>query len=80
MTWTSEHKNQPIYFPALMKMVILAIFTIQSHGIEQTKTMLFILKVLWCSNYLMQKLTSTTPSINEIIHLQEFFKKFGQKF
>ena len=29
----------------------------------ETKTLLFILKVLWCSNNLMQKMTSITPSI-----------------
>ena len=46
----------PSYFPALMKMVIF-------HNTELTKTLIFILKVLWCSNNLMQKMTSITPSI-----------------
>jgi hypothetical protein len=36
---------------------------VQSQGKELTKTLLFILKVLWCSNNLMQKMTSITPSI-----------------
>ena len=37
--------------------------TMHSQGIELTKTLLFILKVLWCSNNLMQKMTFITPSI-----------------
>jgi hypothetical protein len=35
-------------------------FTIQSQGIEQTKTLLFILKVLWWSNNMMQKSENET--------------------
>ena len=54
--------------------------TIQTQGIEQTTTILFILKVLWCSNNLMQKMTSMTLSIYEIIHLKVFFKNFAHKF
>ena len=50
---------------------------INSQGIEQTTTELFILKFLWCSNNLMQK--SKTPSIHEIIHLKLFFKNFAQE-
>ena len=66
----------PSYFPALMNLAIfLPFFTIQSQGIELTKTLLFILKVLWCSNNLMQQMTSKTPSIFKIIHLKVFFKK-----
>jgi hypothetical protein len=57
----------------------LPFFTIQSQGIEQAKTMLFILKVLWCSNNLKQKMTSITPSIYYFIHLKAFFKNFAQK-
>ena len=52
--------------------IYMAIFAIQSQGIEQTKIMLFILKVLWYSNNLMQKMTSITPSIYEIILFQGF--------
>ena len=37
-------------------------FTIQSQEVEQTTFMLFIMKVLWCSNNLMQKMTFITPS------------------
>jgi hypothetical protein len=42
--------------------------------------MLFILKVLWRSNNLMQKMTSLTPYIYEIIHLKVFLKHFAQNF
>ena len=58
----------------------LPFFTVQSQGIEQTKTLLFILKVLWCSIYLMQKMTSVAPSIYEIIYLKVFLKNFAQQF
>ena len=40
----------------------------------------FILKILLCSNNLIQKMTSITPSISENIHLKVFFKKFAQNF
>ena len=88
----SDHKNQqkkslvgvalcsPSYFPALMNLAIFAIFHNTDPRIELTKTLLFILKVLWCSNNLMQKMTSTNHSIYEIVHLQVFFKNFAQKF
>ena len=58
-------------------------FTIQSQGIEQTKPMkplIFILKFLWCSNNMMKKMTSITPSIYEIHCLEVFFKIFTSKF
>ena len=44
----------PFYIPD----IYMAIFAIQSQGIEQTKIMLFILKVLWYSNNLKQNMTS----------------------
>ena len=43
-------------------------FTIQRQGIEQTTNLLFILKVLRCSNNLMQEMTSITPSIYKTVH------------
>ena len=56
-------------------------FTIQSQRIEQTILWeFFILKVFWCSNNLMQKLTSITPTYKIISHLKVFFKYFAQKF
>ena len=39
-----------------------------------------ILKVLWCSNNLMQKMTSLILTIYEVIHLKVFFKNFALKF
>ena len=33
----------------------------KSQGIEQSATLLFILKVLWCTNNLMQNMTFITP-------------------
>ena len=52
----------PSYFPALMRMVFFAIFLkIQSQGMEQSATLFFILKVLWCTNNLMQNMTFVTP-------------------
>ena len=50
---------------------------INSQGIQQTTTELFILKFLCCSNNLMHKITSKTPSIHEIIHVKLFFKNFA---
>ena len=54
----------PSYFPALMNMTIFG----------------HILKVLRCSNNLVQKMTSITPYIYETIHKKVFFKNFDQKF
>ena len=55
-------------------------FTIQSQGIKQTTTLLFILNVLCCKNNLMQKMTSITPPIYKIIHLKIFFKNLASNF
>jgi hypothetical protein len=66
MTWISDYKNQQKkvwwelhYFFLLSRHHelghFLPFFTIQSQGIELTKTLLFILKVLLSSNNLMQK-------------------------
>ena len=74
MTWISDHKNQQkkVWWEWHYSFLLSCphelghfwpFFTIQSQGIELTKTLLFILKVLWCSNNLMQKMTSITPSI-----------------
>ena len=41
----------------------LPFFIIHSQRIEQTTTLLFILKILWCSNNLMQKMTSKSLCI-----------------
>ena len=41
-------------------------------GIKQTTTLLFSLKVLWCSKLLMQQMTSITTSIYEFIFLKHF--------
>ena len=65
----------PSYFPTLMKMVILAIFQIQSSRIEQTTTLLFMSKVLWCSNYLMQKKNFYNP-----FYLLKYFSNFALTF
>ena len=55
-------------------------FTIQRQGLGQTINLIFILKVLRCSNNLMQKMTSITPSIYKTIHQKVIFKNFDQKF
>jgi hypothetical protein len=57
---TNRKKNDgsgitPSYFPPHELGHFWPFSTIQSQGIELTKTLLFILKVLWCSNNLMQK-------------------------
>ena len=87
MTRTSDHKNwqkkigcsgiASSYFPALMYM---AIFHNSEPRGRKTTTMLFMLKVLWYSNNLMQTMTSITSSIHEVIHFKVFFKNFVQNF
>ena len=42
-------------------------------------SLLFILKVLWCSNNLIQKRIFKTPSICKVIHMKVFFRNFAQK-
>ena len=48
-------------------------FTIQSQSIELTTTLHFTLKVLWCSNHLMQKMTHKT---SPIYPFESIFQKF----
>ena len=86
MTWTSDHKNQQKKTKEWHHSVLLSrphehdhfwpFFTMQRQGIEQTTNLLFILKVLRCSNNLMQKMTSITPSIYKTIHQKVIFKNF----
>jgi len=91
MTWTSDHKNQQeeVWWEWHYSFLLShphenghfwPLFTIQSQGIKQTTTLLFILNVLWCKNNLMQKMTSITPFIYKIIHLKIFFKNLASKF
>jgi hypothetical protein len=72
MAWISDHKNQQkkVWWEWRYSFLLShphelghfwPFFIIKSQGIELTKTLLFILKVLWCSNNLMQKMTSITP-------------------
>ena len=71
--WTEQKRND--FFQNIISKDDLAF-----QGIELTKTLLFILKVLWFSNNLMQKMTSLTHSIYYIIHLEVFFKLFNRNF
>ena len=91
MTWTSDHKNQQeeVWWEWHYSFLLShphenghfwPLFTIQSQGIKQTTTLLFILNALGCKNNLMQNMTSITPFIYEIIHLKLFFKTFAQNF
>ena len=65
----------PSYFPALMNLAILGHFS-QSQGIKMTKTLLFILKFLWCSNNLMQK----NDFYNPLYLLNYLFESIFEKF
>ena len=87
MTWISDHKNQQKkvwcewHYSFLLSRPheldhFLPFSTIQYQGIELTKTLLFILKVLRCRNNLMQRMTSITPSTYETIRQKVFFKHF----
>ena len=71
----------PSYFPTHLNMAIFwPFFTIQRQGIEQTTNLLFILKVLRCSNNLMQKLWPEILTLKKdldkptvgLVHLQLF--------
>ena len=83
MTWTSDHKNQQQqnwwewhYFFLLScpheHGHFWLFFTIQRQGLEQTTNLLFILKVLRCSNNLMQRMTSIIP-------IKLFIRKYFSK-
>ena len=74
----------PFYFPVrvLIKIVILGHFSqYRRQGIEQTTILLFILKVLGCSNNLMQKMTSILPFPSMKLSIRKYFSKIlDQKF
>ena len=89
MTRISDHKNQQkksfagvalhmcsflLTFPPLWTWPF---FKIQSQGIELTKTLLFILKVLWCSNNLMQKNDFYNPFyLSNYLSILKYFSNF----
>ena len=86
MTWISDYKNQQkkvwwewhySFLPSHPHELdhFLPFSTIQCQGIELTKTLLFILKFLRCSNNLMQIMTSITPSIYKTIHQKVIFRQ-----
>ena len=70
----------PFYSSALMNLTIFGHFSQYSQGIDLTKTLVFMLKVLRRSNNLMQRMTSITPFIYKIDHLEVFSKNFEQIF
>ena len=68
----------PSHFPAFTKMVILGHFPeYRDKEVEQSVTLLFWSIYLWCSNILVNKMSSMTHSINELIHLEVIFKYFA---
>jgi hypothetical protein len=91
MTWISDQKNQQkkkwwewhysfLLYRHYEHGHFWPFFTIQRQGIEKTRNLLFILKVLRCSNNLIQGMTSTTPSTYKNIYQKVFFKNFEHKF
>ena len=58
LSWFLSSSNMGIFLLTFQPSWIWSFwpcFTIQSQGIEQAKTLHFTLKVLWCSNNLMEK-------------------------
>ena len=63
-------KFTPSHFPAFTKMVIFCHF-------PEYRANTFILKSIWCCNILVNKMSSMTHSINEMIQLEVILKHFA---